>query len=356
MNSDSLDFAPDPADPDDNDFQVADGANLRWVTTMLREQAKEDTLIIDPFCGSGTTGRAAQILGMAFRMSDSDPFRVIGAASKCARHHARSQKVRRSIDILAGCLDATGESRWTLSETRLADHRVELRSDLASSTVAAHLMTKAIANGARNVERIVDDPLTQPRPHVKAGNTIANTTFWLDCGEIARVVGPDDPQSVLVFASPPHPVSRRQPSGAQERLASVTSEVLIRSGVVLPTILPPISSIDPRPMLEPPPLSSTTHPQGGLAKYFETLRRLIVGCASMIQGGRSVKLILEYEYGINNLGPPTWSIVVDLAAAHGMQNTTIVERYSGSSPDGFAENVTGGLIIIDGNGSERDRV
>src|SRR3954470_7378245 len=60
--------------------------SVHLVAELLERHAREDTLVLDPYCGTGTTALVCAERGVACRTTDINPFLVWLCRAKTARY------------------------------------------------------------------------------------------------------------------------------------------------------------------------------------------------------------------------------------------------------------------------------
>lgn len=124
---------------------------LSFPLGVLSRNGSEGQVVIDPFCGRGTTNFAARMLGMPSYGIDSSPVAAALAAAKLARC-APGRVVERLQDILANSADPEipkGEFwEWAFHRKTLVDI-CKLREELSSARNSdSTALLRAIALGA----------------------------------------------------------------------------------------------------------------------------------------------------------------------------------------------------------------
>jgi hypothetical protein len=80
-------YFPDPSEPVDRWFQADNASNPRTTADLIMSISRDKPrLIIDPFCGSGSTASAARLLGLPFYGIEADPVLVCTSVAKAWGH------------------------------------------------------------------------------------------------------------------------------------------------------------------------------------------------------------------------------------------------------------------------------
>jgi hypothetical protein len=96
--------------------------SVHLVADLLEHRAVEDTLVLDPYCGTGTTALACAERGIACRTTDINPFLIWLTRAKTARYPS---EVRKAFREAARHVGAAVRSRDEGPEWLPALHRIE---------------------------------------------------------------------------------------------------------------------------------------------------------------------------------------------------------------------------------------
>src|SRR5690606_13643777 len=95
---------------------------LDFPLNILKRRAREDDVVLDPFCGRGTTNFAARLLGFRSLGVDSSPVAAAITASKLVTATVNEilDEARRILQERDACQIPTGEFwRWAFHPTVL---------------------------------------------------------------------------------------------------------------------------------------------------------------------------------------------------------------------------------------------
>jgi hypothetical protein len=90
-------YFPDPDEPVDRWFQADNAGNPRTTADFIINVSRErPALVVDPFCGSGSTSSAARLLGMPFYGIEADPVLACTTVAKTWADAAHAAALRAS--------------------------------------------------------------------------------------------------------------------------------------------------------------------------------------------------------------------------------------------------------------------
>src|SRR5262245_46633956 len=78
---------------------------LSFPLSVLEQHARSDDIVLDPFCGRGTTNFAARIMGLPTIGIDASPIAVAATAAKLVHPILPSDIVSEARKILASRID-----------------------------------------------------------------------------------------------------------------------------------------------------------------------------------------------------------------------------------------------------------
>ncbi|GAB2603915.1 hypothetical protein Aab01nite_47640 [Paractinoplanes abujensis] len=217
---DSRGYDPDPSEPVDRWFQAKNASNARTTADILSKlRTAGPAVVIDPFCGGGSTAAAARILGLDFFGIERDPLLACVTLAKATAQF-------RHVPLLPP-LAAAGQTGWLTSAlTDIAD-RIDPADAVVVSALAVLAAVRAAHGRTAHASMFATDlEIAPPR----------SSTVRVVCGDAT------DPQAwralnpaatpALVYTSPPFgPTSPTVTAPAEVRTAA--SAVLERVGAMV---------------------------------------------------------------------------------------------------------------------------
>lgn len=184
-------YFPDPSEPVDRWFQADNASNPRTTAHLIMSISRERPgLIIDPFCGSGSTASAARLLGLPFYGIEADPVLACTSLAKAwgRAQHAALLPASPDAHTSAGLVPALKQIRRSCGP---ADARV-------ASAMAVLAAFRGTRNRRLDAAEIAGDLAAWPGP-VPGGQIIRGDA--LSAASWERLSLPRT--SAVMYTSPP---------------------------------------------------------------------------------------------------------------------------------------------------------
>jgi hypothetical protein len=185
-------YRPDTDEPVDRWFQAANASNARTTAEVLRLVGGE--VVLDPFCGGGSTAAAARIRGLSFYGIEHDPLLACVSLAKAegrSGHLPLLPDPRGAADDgwLAGALDGL--------QTRIDPEDIPVVSALA--VVIALRAARQQSFDLATLGADLDASQTEAKPgHIVCGDATGHAAW-----DMLEMPGTD----AVVYTSPPFGVS-----------------------------------------------------------------------------------------------------------------------------------------------------
>lgn len=188
----SAEYFPDPAEPVDRWFQAQNASNPRTTADLISSFSRgAPGLVIDPFCGSGSTASAARLLGLPFYGIEADP--VLACISL-----AKALAQQRHAGLLPSSPDAREPAGLASALTGIARRaeRGDARVASALAVLAAFRDRQEEWLGPAEVTRdLAGWPEPVPASRVIRGDALSPASW--------ERLSPPPGNSAVLYTSPP---------------------------------------------------------------------------------------------------------------------------------------------------------